>query len=340
MSLFRFASSSTSRPRRDQRRPHRFRADGLERCEERVVLSTLVEFPNAAGIAAFNNPGGAFFATSLVGPQTPALATDGAVTEYHVTISLTDKFKATFGPDAMVQVGIASYMAFSPFSLAEQVYLDSATAVLRSTDDPSTPAVESDTVTLRVPIDSFYCTQVDAFVGDPVLQFDPDDPRPNKQYEGRIIVGAIIHPDGSSANNNPDTRGCQPDRRGAEGKTLGFWKNKGLRDGLWATAGLSPNQTLGSLFGGDFLDANGYGSLKNATLLQALDFNGGPSVLDKGKLLLKQAVAAALNARVYQYNYSFTQVILATRNALATQDPGTILAQKDQFDAWNNQGVA
>jgi len=80
---------------------------------------------------------------------------------------------------------------------------------------------------------------------------------------------------------------------GLEGCTLGFWKNS---IACWCDSYL-PGDKLDSVF--DF-DAAGIpqdvNALRHKTLLQALQFPGGSTVAGKAQNMLRQAVAALLNA--------------------------------------------
>jgi len=115
-----------------------------------------------------------------------------------------------------------------------------------------------------------------------------------------------------------------------EGLSHGYWKNH-TED--WPPTGYSPSQTLASVFSESAdLGLGGY------TLLQALDFGGGPTLTDKAQLLLVQAVAAVLNAAHPDINYPLTvaQVVAQVNAALASEDVTTILALQGVLDGYNN----
>jgi hypothetical protein len=118
---------------------------------------------------------------------------------------------------------------------------------------------------------------------------------------------------------------------GEEGCTPGFWKQPQHLD-AWVT--YSPDQTLGSVFTltGDFA------GLADVTLLAALDFEGGPTTADAAEVLLRQAVAALLNAASPDVDYPLTEaeIITAVNAALATGDRETILALAEELDTFNN----
>lgn len=116
---------------------------------------------------------------------------------------------------------------------------------------------------------------------------------------------------------------------GTEGCTLGYWKVLQHHDS-WP-AGLLPGQSLQTVFG-----PNAYAD----TLLVALDYKGGPGVDGGKRLLLKQAVAALLNATSASVAYpqTRTQVIEEVRFALASGDRGLMLSLASTLDAYNNLG--
>jgi hypothetical protein len=117
---------------------------------------------------------------------------------------------------------------------------------------------------------------------------------------------------------------------GQEGCTPGFWKQPQHLD-AWVT--YTPGQTLESVF--DVPDAFG---LDNVTLLEALSLEGGPTTADAAEILLRQAVAALLNAASPEVDYPLTEaeIIAQVNAALASGDRDTILALAEQLDTFNN----
>jgi hypothetical protein len=117
-----------------------------------------------------------------------------------------------------------------------------------------------------------------------------------------------------------------------EGCTPGFWKQPQHLDS-WV--GFTPGQTLESVF--DVPDAFG---LDAVTLLEALSFEGGPTTADAAEILLRQAVAAILNAANPDVDYplSVAEVIARVNAALASGDRATILALAAELDRLNNLG--
>jgi hypothetical protein len=121
------------------------------------------------------------------------------------------------------------------------------------------------------------------------------------------------------------------EKLGREGKSPGFWKNH-----LGAWVGLSPNQTLESVF--NVPDSLG---LDNSTLIQALNFGGGSSLKEKAQTLFRQAVAALLNANHPNIDYplSSSTIISRVNSALASGSKTTIENLKNELDGYNNLGA-
>jgi uncharacterized membrane protein len=103
----------------------------------------------------------------------------------------------------------------------------------------------------------------------------------------------------------------------------------------WGPTGFSPNQLLGSVF-----NLGGFPNIASQTLLQALSFDGGPTLADAVKVLLRQAVAAILNAAHPNVDYPLTaaQIIANVNTAIATNNRSTILAVKDTLAGFNERG--
>jgi hypothetical protein len=121
-----------------------------------------------------------------------------------------------------------------------------------------------------------------------------------------------------------------PTPRANEGCTPGFWKQPQHLDS-WV--GFAPGQTLESVFN----VPNAFG-LDNATLLEALSFQGGESVTDAARILLRAAVAALLNAASASVDFplSVSDVTAQVNAALASGNRDTILALAARLDALNN----
>jgi prealbumin domain-containing protein len=117
---------------------------------------------------------------------------------------------------------------------------------------------------------------------------------------------------------------------GNEGCSHGYWKN---HESAWASTGYAPSQTVGSIFSGS-------DPLASSTLLDALKFKGGSTIAGAKQILLRQAVAALLNAAHPGVAFPRTtaQVIAAVNAALASNDRTTILDLASALDADNNLG--
>jgi len=120
---------------------------------------------------------------------------------------------------------------------------------------------------------------------------------------------------------------------GVSGCSQGYWKN---HLGSWSATGFSPSDTVGSIFA----SAAAYPSVAANTLLGALDAGGGPNLEDAAALLMKQAVAALLNAAhpSVPHPRSIAAVIGDVNSALDSGSRSTMLALKDQLDRDNNLG--
>jgi hypothetical protein len=134
----------------------------------------------------------------------------------------------------------------------------------------------------------------------------------------------------SSTSTSASTTTSTTTPPGEEGCTPGFWKQPQHLD-EWV--GFSPSQTLESVF--DVPDAFG---LDDVTLLAALDFEGGSTTADAAEVLLRQAVAAILNAASPDVDYPLTvaEIIAQVNAALASGDRATILALAEELDTFNN----
>lgn len=119
---------------------------------------------------------------------------------------------------------------------------------------------------------------------------------------------------------------------GEEGCTIGFWKNHLKK---WCATGYSPWDKVGDVF----ILPDEMASLADKTLYEALRLKGGSQLTDKAALLLKQAVAAVLNAAHPNVEYGIIDplaVIDAVNVALATLDAGQIMDLQGALDELNN----
>lgn len=120
-----------------------------------------------------------------------------------------------------------------------------------------------------------------------------------------------------------------PDQTGFDGCTLGYWKVPQHHDSWPAGYFTWTNQQTH------------FGPLAfNDTLLNALNYKGGSTIVAAKRLLMKQATAALLNAASPVVDYPLTrdQVISYTQFALGSNDREVILSLGATLDAYNNQG--
>jgi hypothetical protein len=117
-----------------------------------------------------------------------------------------------------------------------------------------------------------------------------------------------------------------------EGKTPGFWKN---HPQAW-TSPYTPSRSVSSVFSG----ATAYG-LGGDSLMTALSYAGGGSDTGAARILLRQAVAAVLNAAHPQIDYplSVDSIVSQVNAALASHNRDTMLDLKDTLDEYNNLGA-
>ena len=151
-------------------------------------------------------------------------------------------------------------------------------------------------------------------------------------------------------NDLAEFRGCTP----------GFWCNPANMKGWWTdeeeVGDYFTDDTLGETFDDDGLTpgwlvveerggGRGRGSaghdLAEKTLHEAVcDLSGGPDLAHAQNQLAGHGTAALLNAAHEHITYPMTEdeVIDAVQEALDTDDIGEVLAQKDEFDDYNNLG--
>jgi hypothetical protein len=145
----------------------------------------------------------------------------------------------------------------------------------------------------------------------------------------------------------------------SNGLTPGFWKNnwEKFSGSAWAFTynpvtmkAFTGNDQLGSagIFSASLLTAIGIDP--TTTLDQALQFGGGNTITAAAQILLRQAVAALLNATygtnpanssqvtTMGYALTYSDIINKVNTALGTQDRTAILTLEAQLDADNNAG--
>jgi len=118
---------------------------------------------------------------------------------------------------------------------------------------------------------------------------------------------------------------------GNEGCSLGFFKNH--PDAF--PSPFTPQTTLGTAF-----PCLSNTTLANVTLQEALRFKGGKGIEGAQRILLRQAVAALLNAASPDIDYPLTvqQVITQVCAAIASNDRQIMLELSSQLDELNNLG--
>ena len=149
--------------------------------------------------------------------------------------------------------------------------------------------------------------------------------------ESRVVATA---PDKSEvADKDPSHYFGEEETTGAEGCSHGYWKN---HLGSWSPTGYSPGDSVESVFS----SASSLPAIGSASLLEALQFGGGPGVEGAARNLLRQAVGALLNAAHpdVEFPRSGGEVIDMVNSALDSADRQTILSVKDDLDFDNNLG--
>lgn len=134
----------------------------------------------------------------------------------------------------------------------------------------------------------------------------------------------------ASATVTITTPPCPPQYYGC---SLGYWKT---HTSVWP----SPYTTSTKLNTVFTIPSSYSTTIKNATFLQALNFAGGSTLDGAAQILLRQAVAAVLNAAKYGSNYplSLTEIVSSVNSALASKNRSTILSLASLLDTYNNLG--
>jgi hypothetical protein len=118
-----------------------------------------------------------------------------------------------------------------------------------------------------------------------------------------------------------------------EGCTPGYWKQE-QHFGSW-TPPYTPDTNLRDIFVTSPVEL-----IPDDTLLEALNYPGGPGVTGATQILLRAAVAALLNASSPDVSFpvSVGHVVDTTISRIETQYRPTILTRADYFDSINNLG--
>jgi hypothetical protein len=120
---------------------------------------------------------------------------------------------------------------------------------------------------------------------------------------------------------------------GTQGCSHGYWKN---HVSSWAATGYSTSQTVSSVFS----QASLYPSIASVSLYDSLSFEGGPTVTDAARNMLKQATGALLNSAHpgVDFPWQTAQLISDVNAALASQNSDTLLSLATQLDHDNTLG--
>lgn len=125
-------------------------------------------------------------------------------------------------------------------------------------------------------------------------------------------------------------------RIGSQGCTPGYWKN---HLSAWDDAGqqpsFSPFQTVESVWA----EASRFPNLADDTLLQALSYGGGPGAEGMARNLLRQAVAALLNANSDSVDYPYWQSSVINQTNKALQGSRSAMERmKNKWQEGNEMG--
>jgi hypothetical protein len=118
-----------------------------------------------------------------------------------------------------------------------------------------------------------------------------------------------------------------------EGCTPGYWKQE-QHFGNW-TPPYTPDTRLRDIF-----VTSPVGLVPDVSLLEALNFRGGPGVSGATQILLRAAVASLLNAASPDVSFpiSVGQVVDTTISRIETEYRPTIITRATYFDSINNLG--
>jgi len=118
-----------------------------------------------------------------------------------------------------------------------------------------------------------------------------------------------------------------------EGCSKGYWKN---HTEAWEDTGYMPDDKIGDIF----TLPRRLLALENDTLLMALKYKGGPKIIDAARLMLRQAVAALLNAAHPDIYYPATpeRVILNVNDTLDSLERPIMMYLGAILDHNNNKG--
>ena len=201
------------------------------------------------------------------------------------------------------------------------------------TDDNGTPGDDTDDFTVTVPgtlapaAEPGDCITVDSL---PIEIPTPPECGAVRENIGTVV--AVSDPGGEEVTASDPAQLCTPPT-GNEGCTPGYWKQEQHFDN-W-TAPYTPD----TLFEDVFADPNNL-IPDDTTLLDALEFGGGPGAEGAARILARAAVASLLNAASpdVDFTMSVADVIADVNAALASGNRQTMLDLAGDLDADNNLG--
>jgi hypothetical protein len=125
------------------------------------------------------------------------------------------------------------------------------------------------------------------------------------------------------------------EQTGDDGCSHGYWKN---HTAAWDTTDATPGTGLGSVFSA----AATLDGFENLTLMDALKFKGGKGVAGAARILLRQAVAAWLNAKHpgVAYPRLATEIVDDVNAAIAGGDRHQMIELAGELDVDNNLGCS
>lgn len=145
----------------------------------------------------------------------------------------------------------------------------------------------------------------------------------NAEFKQGCANVVVVTPECASASGLDFLAQVRYGLRGDQGCSLGFWKNKGAKSGLYNTS-----TKISTVF------TSAPSSIGNLTLLQGLNLGGGGI-----NALTRQAVAAYLNSVNVNYPLTTQQVKDAVNAAYASGNYNTLASQLDEYNNLHNAPI-
>lgn len=283
--------------------------------------------------------------TSLTDVISPAIAADlecdwddenvipaGETVECTYDETLPDGTSRTNTATA-TQQNYAFHHTNAPVAGGTKQYTDTANVTFGNTPDNVTDECADVT-------DSEYGDLGEVCVGDaPLVEtydltWDLDPAAACGVPQAFVNIATVTEQDTEESANDDATVTVTVQCAGFAGCTPGFWKTRTI-DAVWGPTTYSPNTLLSAAFS----NLNGFNS---TTMIQALNFGGGPGVNGAKQILLRAAVASLLNSTHPDVSFekSTAEVIAAVNAALASNDRNAILALATTLDNHNNEGCS